>query len=66
MKSSSKPLDWHGDTIFGPLAGVLRKDVSSVIDSFGPINFLTMDEQWKEIGIDGEKHNHLKIFNFIK
>ncbi|MGL5351111.1 MAG: alpha/beta hydrolase fold domain-containing protein [Cetobacterium sp.] len=44
------------------LAGVLRTDILAVIDWFGPINFLTMDEQWKKIGIDGEKHNHLNSF----
>lgn len=44
------------------LSGVLRKDIVAVIDWFGPINFLTMDEEWKIIGIDGEKHSVLNSF----
>ena len=44
------------------LAGVLRDDISGVIDWFGPINFLTMDDEWIEIGIDGEKHSVLNSF----
>lgn len=31
--------------------------VAAVVDWFGPIDFLAMDEQWKIIGIDGEKHS---------
>jgi len=31
--------------------------VQAAIDWFGPINFLTMDEQFVEIGIDGQIHN---------
>lgn len=31
--------------------------VQAVVDWFGPVNFLAMDDQFKESGIDGEKHN---------
>jgi len=31
--------------------------VQAVIDWFGPINFLTMDDQFHESGIDGQSHN---------
>ncbi len=31
--------------------------VQAVVDWFGPINFLTMDAQWKEVNIDGQKHS---------
>ncbi|TCL02144.1 acetyl esterase/lipase [Sodalis ligni] len=31
--------------------------VRAVIAWYPPINFLTMDPQWKEIGIDGQKHS---------
>ncbi|MGL6168863.1 MAG: alpha/beta hydrolase fold domain-containing protein [Fusobacteriaceae bacterium] len=60
----SKIILWGGSAggHLSALAGVLRKDISVVVDWFGPINFLTMDEQWKEIGIDGQKHNHLNSF----
>ena len=32
-------------------------NVAAVVDWFGPIDFLAMDEQWKILGIDGEKHS---------
>ncbi|WP_196332077.1 alpha/beta hydrolase [Yersinia pseudotuberculosis] len=31
--------------------------VQAVIAWYPPIDFLTMDEQWKKIGIDGQKHS---------
>jgi acetyl esterase/lipase len=31
--------------------------VQAVVDWFGPVNFLAMDDQFKQSGIDGEKHN---------
>lgn len=31
--------------------------VSAVVDWFGPTNFLEMDEEFKELGIDGQFHS---------
>jgi acetyl esterase/lipase len=31
--------------------------VQAVVDWFGPIDFSSMDSQWKELGIDGQKHS---------
>jgi acetyl esterase/lipase len=42
-------------------AGVSTR-VQAVVDWFGPINFLTMDAQWKTLGIDGEKHGTIGSF----
>jgi acetyl esterase/lipase len=36
--------------------------VQAVIAWYTPINFLTMDTQWKLIGIDGQKHDPLESF----
>lgn len=48
------------DTIFSNKAlgniGVSEK-VQAVVDWFGPINFLTMDNQFEALGVDGQKHN---------
>ncbi|EMX2853181.1 alpha/beta hydrolase [Yersinia enterocolitica] len=36
--------------------------VQAVIAWYPPINFLKMDEQWKQIGIDGQKHSTANSF----
>lgn len=36
--------------------------VQAAVDWYGPINFLTMDEQFKEIGIAGQIHNSVDSF----
>nr|CBX71444.1 unknown protein [Yersinia enterocolitica W22703] len=36
--------------------------VQAVIAWYPPINFLKMDEQWKHIGIDGQKHSTADSF----
>ncbi|MBC2852187.1 alpha/beta hydrolase [Cetobacterium sp. 8H] len=35
----------------------ITPSVAAVVDWFGPIDFLAMDEQWKILGINGEKHS---------
>lgn len=42
-------------------AGV-STEVQAVVDWFGPINFLTMDEQFVEEGIKGQNHNSADSF----
>ncbi|MGL4997391.1 alpha/beta hydrolase fold domain-containing protein [Cetobacterium sp.] len=37
-------------------------EVKAVVDWFGPINFLTMDEQFKNEGIKGQVHSSLHSF----
>lgn len=36
--------------------------VQAAVDWFGPINFLTMDQQFEEIGIEGQIHNSSDSF----
>ncbi|OGV17873.1 MAG: hypothetical protein A2X47_02755 [Lentisphaerae bacterium GWF2_38_69] len=36
--------------------GVSAK-VQAVVDYFGPMNFLTMDDQWKVLGVKGQQHD---------
>lgn len=40
----------------------VSEEVQAVVDWFGPINFLTMDDQFKILGIDGQKHNSVDSF----